>query len=121
PRLVIVDEAAMAPDDLHIALSPMLAVGGGRLVLLSTPLGMRGFFYEQWAGDDPSWERIKVTAAQCPRIAPAFLEGERQRLGERWFRQEYECSFEQSVDQVFSTGSILDAFSSDEEPLFGAA
>src|SRR5262249_21133074 len=48
PRLVVVDEAALGPDGLFAALLPMLAVGGGRLLCLTTPAGMRGFFYEQW-------------------------------------------------------------------------
>ncbi|MBI2401439.1 MAG: terminase, partial [Gemmatimonadetes bacterium] len=35
--LLIIDEAARVSDELYAALRPMLAVGGGRLVLLSTP------------------------------------------------------------------------------------
>jgi len=35
--LLIVDEAARTPDALYQAARPMLAVSGGRLVLLSTP------------------------------------------------------------------------------------
>ena len=39
--LVVEDEAAFCGDDLYIALRPMLAVSGGRLILMSTPNGRR--------------------------------------------------------------------------------
>ena len=47
--MLILDEAARVPDELYAALRPMLAVGGGRLVLLSTPFGKRGFFWREWS------------------------------------------------------------------------
>jgi hypothetical protein len=72
----------------------MLAVARGRMVLLSTPCGKRGFFYDTWTNGSPTWHRIEVPASQVPRIAPDFLEEERRSLGESWFRQEYCCSFE---------------------------
>lgn len=119
-RLLIVDEAAMAPDSLFIAVSPMLAVSHGRMILLSSPLGKRGFFYEAWENPLATWRRFKVTADDCPRITPEFLEEEKHNMGERWWRQEYFCSFEETIDQVFSTESILAAFDSDTAPLFGS-
>jgi tRNA(Met) C34 N-acetyltransferase TmcA len=42
--LLVIDEAARAPDSLYKALRPMLAVSGGDLWLLSTPRGRTGFF-----------------------------------------------------------------------------
>lgn len=66
-------------------------VSRGLLLALSTPFGQRGWFHEAWQGDG-DWERVKVTAEQCPRIPAAFPAEERQALGERWFRQEYLCS-----------------------------
>jgi hypothetical protein len=62
-----------------------------------------------------------VPAADCPRIPPAFLEQERQSMGERWYAQEYLCSFEDVIDQVFSSESIFGAVSDEVQPLFGAA
>jgi hypothetical protein len=49
-RLLAIDEAAWVPDDLYLAVRPMLAVSDGRLVALSTPHGTRGWFYEAWRG-----------------------------------------------------------------------
>jgi hypothetical protein len=118
-RLLIIDEAAMVQDDLFVAVSPMLAVSQGRLLALSTPLGKRGWFYDSWENSQDPWERVRVTAEDCPRIDRAFLAQEKRTLGERWYRQEYLCSFEETIDQVFSTESVLAAFDSTVEPLFG--
>ncbi len=118
--LLVIDEAARVDDALYYSVRPMLAVSGGRLVMLSTPFGRRGAFYEAWQNGGASWQRTMITAHDCPRISPAFLEEERQALGERWFNQEYECSFEEIEGQVFSSDSIDRAFISDEAPfVFG--
>src|SRR5829696_4582619 len=45
--LLIVDEAARVADELYFAVRPMLAVSGGTLMMLSTPWGKRGVFYEE--------------------------------------------------------------------------
>jgi phage terminase large subunit-like protein len=46
PALVVLDEAAYINDALYTALRPMLAVSGGRFIMLSTPNGRRGCFYD---------------------------------------------------------------------------
>lgn len=117
-KLLILDEAARIPDELLVATSPMRAVSKGRMIALSTPLGRRGWFYEAWNGEGADWRKIRATACDCPRIKPQTLDSERRILGERMFKQEYECSFEEIEDQYFSTQSIEDAFASDVEPLF---
>src|SRR5918992_4138685 len=66
--LLVVDEAARVDDSLYYAVRPMLAVSGGSLMMLSTPFGKRGAFYEEWTGGE-GWERYRVTAEECPRIS----------------------------------------------------
>lgn len=90
--LLILDEAAGIPDDLYGAVRPMLAVSKGRLVLMSTPRGERGFFYDTWTKSD-GWEKIEVPWHDCPRIDPAFIEEERRERSGAWVAQEYECKF----------------------------
>src|SRR5262249_35974629 len=87
-RLLVIDEAARVPDHLYRTVRPMLAVSSGRMVLLSTPCGKRGFFYDTWTSGGPTWHRIEVPASEVPRIAPDFLDEERRTLGDSWFRQE---------------------------------
>jgi hypothetical protein len=117
-RLLIIDEAARVPDDLYRAVRPMLAVSGRRLVLLSSPFGKRGFFFEEWTNGGPGWERFEVPATMVPRIPADFLREERRALGV-WYPQEYECQFLDTVNQVFSYETVMAALSANVTPLFG--
>ena len=118
--LIIEDEAARVSDDLYRAIRPMLAISNGKLVLASTPHGKRGHFFEEWTHGGDTWERVMVTAPDCPRISAAFLDEERRSMGEQWFNQEYLCSFSDTSSQVFSYDLVIGALSSDILPLFGA-
>lgn len=117
-RLLIVDEAAWVLDPLYYAVRPMLAVSGGRLVLMSTPFGKRGFFHHEWTEGGPGWKRIEVTAEQCPRIPSPFLAKERERMPEWRYAQEYGCQFRDTDEQLFGYELVSGAFSDDVRPLF---
>jgi hypothetical protein len=112
-RRIIVDEAARIDDSLYLAARPMLAVSGGSLMLLSTPFGKRGTFYEAWTGGGESWERYEITADDVPRIDETFLEEERRALGELWFEQEYYAKFTDAEWQLFSSKAIEEMFVDD--------
>jgi len=124
--LIIVDEAAMVTDMLVNAISPMLAVSGGRLLALSTPKGKRGWFYEAWdkgpvydrKTNPRGWMKIKAIATDCPRITPDFLAEELARMGERQYSQEYMGEFLETTGAAFSQESIDRAFDTEVEPLF---
>ncbi|MCK9570648.1 phage terminase large subunit [Candidatus Pacearchaeota archaeon] len=90
--LLVLDEAAGIPSDLYGAVRPMLAVSKGRLVLMSTPRGEQGFFYETWT-KSTGWEKVEVPWDKCPRIDPSFIEEEKRERGSAWVAQEYECKF----------------------------
>jgi hypothetical protein len=117
--LLIVDEAARVDDALYFAVRPMLAVSGGALMMLSSPAGRRGVFYEEWT-EGMGWERYEIPAAEVPRISEEFLEEERRALPLRIFRQEYECSFEETDDQLFSYEDVEGAITDEVAPLFGS-
>src|SRR5580704_5353823 len=116
--LIIEDEASRVDDLLYKSVRPMLAVSGGRLILMSTPYGKRGHFFEEWTTGGNSWERIECKATDCPRIPKQFLAEERASLGEWWFRQEYLCEFGETHDNVFSYDLVMKAISDDVKPLF---
>src|SRR5215204_526728 len=116
--LLVVDEASRVADELYFAVRPMLAVSGGALLMLTTPHGKRGVFYEEWTGG-AGWNRYEVPAEECPRISPEFLEEEQDALPSWVYRQEYECSFEETEDQVFTTEMVERAVTSEVTPLFG--
>ena len=111
-RLLAVDEAAWVPDDLYLAVRPMLAVSQGRLIALSTPHGNRGWFYEAWRGEEP-WERYEVPATSCPRISAEFLEEEKRSMGQWWYDQEYACVFLDAETQAFRREDVEAAFTED--------
>ena len=117
-NLIIEDEASRVPDELYRATRPMLAVSGGRLIMMSTPFGKRGHFFDEWTDGGDTWERVQVKASECPRISPEFLEEERASLGDWWYRQEYLCSFEETLDQVFSYDLVMAAITAEVQPLF---
>ena len=114
--LIIEDEAAVVPDDLYESVRPMLAVSGGRIVLLSTPRGKRGHFFQEYENGGDAWHRERITAADCPRIDPAFLAEEKKRAGSYWFEQEYNVQFVDVDDQYFSTDLVEGAVSADIVP-----
>lgn len=114
--LLVVDEASRVDDALYQAVRPMLAVSGGRIVLLSTPFGKRGFFFEVWSTGGAAWHRTEVTADECPRIPREWLAEERKQIGDFWFEQEYLCQFKDDVTAVFSYESIQGAMSDALEP-----
>jgi hypothetical protein len=118
PTLIVEDEAAYVADSFYWAIRPMLAVSDGRMVLMSSPNGKRGHFYDEWSDGGEDWHRVEVPATECPRITEAFLASERRALGETWFRQEYLCEFADVVDAVFRTEDIERAVTDEVKPLF---
>jgi hypothetical protein len=118
PSLIVEDESARVTDDLYLALRPMLAISQGQHILMSTPFGKRGHFFDAWENGGGSWDRIMVTASDCPRITPAFLEDERQSMPALWYAAEYLCEFTETQDSVFNYDDVRSAMSSDIAPLF---
>jgi hypothetical protein len=117
--LIIEDEAARVDDSLYYSVRPMLAVSHGDYILMSTPFGKRGHFYETWENSD-EWEKIEVPATEIPTITPEFLDSERKALGDWWFQQEYMCKFQDAIGSLFSFDDIQAAFKDEIQPLFGA-
>lgn len=116
PDIVVIDEASRVEDETYMALRPMLAVSEhGRLVMLTTPFGKRGFFYEEFENNQEGWERYRVPATEAPRISEEFLAQERRALGEEWFQQEYMCKFVEGAANAFRHSDILGAFDVPQE------
>jgi Terminase large subunit, T4likevirus-type, N-terminal len=119
-NLLLLDEASRVDDDLYFATRPMLAVSGGALMMLSTPAGRRGVFWEEWTGA-LGWERYEIPIENVPRISEEFLAEERRALPTRIFDQEYRCQFVELDDAVFSLDDVDSAFTDEVQPLFGEA
>jgi len=109
--LLIADEAAYIPEAVWLAVTPMLAVskkvrGFGWIILLSTPFGKGGYFYNSFTDDD--FRSFHVSSEDCKRIPKDFLKKEQQRMTKAQYRQEYQGEFTDEWNQFFQTQLIKD-------------
>lgn len=103
--LLVIDEASRVPDALYASVRPMLAVSGGRLIVLSTPFGKRGWFYEACKKQE-NWDYYEIPATECPRITEEFLRDEEEAYGWYWIQQEFFCKFHDTVESAFRAEDI---------------
>ncbi|MEM1583141.1 MAG: terminase family protein [Nitrososphaerota archaeon] len=104
---VYVDEVAMFRNDMEIkaAVIPIIAGKSGRLSLISTPKGRRGWFYEAWVSGVYSKHRIHYT--DSPHITSEDLEGLRKTLSHIAWMQEMEMEFLEELNSLFPTELIF--------------
>jgi hypothetical protein len=117
--LLIVDEAAAVQDMDYFGILPALIATRGEQVLLSTPRGKRGFFWEIWHGGDDGrhdgrgrhdgdddWQRVMVRSDEVSRIRDEDLLVFRAAMPEEFFRQEFFCEFLDTEGGLFSYDDI---------------
>jgi len=102
--LLIADEAAFISEAVWVALIPMLAVTQGKLILLSTPFGKGGYFYECFG--DKDYIHFHINSEHCPRIPKTFLDKEKARMSKMEYAQEYLGEFIEEFTQFFKTELI---------------
>jgi hypothetical protein len=120
--LIVLDEASRIDDQLIAGLRPMQAVAKGcRFIVMSTPFGRRGYFFERWQSPDPGWLKIEIPAERCPRIPADFLTEQERELGPLLYRQEYQCEFVDDAEALFASEMVEAAFDPSVRPLFDAA
>ena len=110
--MLIADEAAYIPETVWNAVIPMIAVsrkarGMGWLVLLSTPFGKGGYFYDSFTNKD--FKSFHVSSEDCRRIPQDFLAKEKRRMTKVEYRQEYMGEFTDEWHQFFPTALVKDA------------
>src|SRR5262249_46881498 len=101
-RLIVIDQASRVDDSWLQAVRPMMATNPDAVLLaLTTPHGRRGWFFEAWHDESPDtpWTKIRVAAADCPRITQAFLDEEKKALGPTMFESEYGLLFHDAETQ----------------------
>src|SRR3990167_2052284 len=107
--LLICDEAAYIPEEVWKAVVPMIAVSRklrklGFIILLSTPFGKGGYFFNSFNDDD--FRSFHISSEKCERIPKEFLLKEKQRLSKQEYAQEYLGEFIDDFRQYFSTELI---------------
>jgi len=113
PRMIVVDEAAFASEAVFKALEPMLTVSNGTFILLSTPNGQTGYFYDQWHAEDSPWTKLKGSLERCPRVNLAAIEAMRKTTAKEVFAQEFECKFVASGGQIISLETLRKCYRDD--------
>ena len=102
--LLIADEAAFIPEEVWTAVTPMLAVTKGDIILLSTPFGKGGYFFRCF--EDETFTSFHVSSEDCPRISKDFLDQEKKRMSRLQYAQEYLGEFVDELRRFFSTELI---------------
>ena len=107
--LLIVDEAAYVLETVWNSILPMIAVsrevrGFGWIILLSTPFGKGGFYFNSFS--DPDFRSWHVSSEDCSRISKSFLLKEKRRMSKAEYRQEYLGEFTDDWNQFFKTELI---------------
>jgi cytochrome c-type biogenesis protein CcmE len=112
--LLVVDEAAAVPDMDYYGILPALIATRGEQVLLSTPRGKRGFFWELWHSED-DWQRVMIRSDEVERIQREDLVVFRQTMPEAFFRQEFYCEFLDTEGGLFSYDDVEAALRAGDE------
>jgi len=107
--ILIADEAAFIPEMVWLAIKPMIAVskklrGLGWEILLSTPFGKGGYYYNSFTDDD--YKSVHVSSEDCRRIPTDFLRKEKRRLSKWEYAQEYLGDFVDEFSQFFGSDLI---------------
>ncbi|MEM2003153.1 MAG: terminase family protein [Nitrososphaerota archaeon] len=114
-HLVYVDEAAMFSNDADIRQAVVFATTatGGRITLISTPKGRRGWFYEAYQSG--KWSVHRIHYSQAPHISRQEIEEMRKALSDLDWRQEMELEFLDEAAALFPYELILSCIE-DYEP-----
>ncbi len=119
--LLLVDEAALVPDDLLLgaAIPTTAARPNARIILASSALTAYGGFYDHVALGEGGSEHIctyRWRLADCEWITPSAVAAARESMSELRFAAEYEGRFAGSADALFSR-EVLDRATADYLPL----
>lgn len=96
---IFVDEAAPMSEEIFTAIIPALSVTKGTIDVASTPRGKEGFFYKCSLRED--FKKFYVSAEDCPRHDPKFLEQQKKNMSELEYAQEYLAVFLDELRRIF--------------------
>ena len=118
PAMVIIDEASRVPDELYLAMRPMLVSGDGDLWLMSTPCGQARVLLRGVGGRRSDVDAGGGAGDGGSADAAGGAGGRAAAMGDAWFRQEYLCEFVQADDAVFREEDVYACLRDDVPPLF---
>lgn len=117
--LLLYDEAAFIPDEVY-ASTLAIAEADAKTILISTPGGKSGKFYEMYHDREmyPEVERIRACSLDLPRMAK-LVERQRKVLSKHEFEVEHGLSFMGGGHQFFDTKAVEAAFTDTPELKLG--
>lgn len=110
--LLIADEAAFIPGDVWPAVIPMLATTGGKVILLSTPFGDKGYFYDCFRDKNFRQWHINAEIVAQARTEPQksymlqHQEEQKRKMSMLQYAQEYLGEFVSDFRRIFSDAII---------------
>ena len=119
--LLLVDEAALVPDDLLLgaAIPTTAARSDARIVLASSAITASGAFFDQVMLGEQGSEHVRShrwKLADCGWITPSAIAAARESMSDLRFRAEYEGEFAGSADALL-TRDVIDRATADYLPL----
>lgn len=116
---LLFDEAAFIPDEVYGA-TLSIAEDNARTILISTPGGKSGKFYDMWTKHDqyPEVERIRACSLDIPRMAK-FVEKQRKISSTFEFEVEHGLAFMGGGHQFFDSRAIERAYTDTPELKLG--
>lgn len=119
----MLDEAARVEDDIFASVLPMVG-SAGAIWALSTPWGARGWFWELHDGAQAhvnGWQRHLVDVHASDQYDEVRIAEVRASVPRFTFASDYECRFEDSDAQLFSSDDVRAAVAAGAAvtPLFG--
>lgn len=107
-NLLIADEAAFIHKEVWPAVVPSLSTTGGKIILLSTPLGSTGYFYDCYHDDSfKTWHINAEDVANC-RLEPQkswmreHQNKQKEIMSQLQYAQEYLGEFVDEFQRMFS-------------------
>lgn len=94
------DEAAHIFQDVWHAVIPMLTTTGGDIILLSTPKGREGYFYDCYK-DEENFTTFHINAEEVAESRPEPLKSNMQKLHALAKEQMTKREYEQEIQGLF--------------------
>ena len=99
-NIIIIDEAAFVNERVWSAITPIISVSHGKMILLSTPHGRKGYYYNCFS--DKDYTSFHVSALDCPRHTKEFLDKAEARMTKVEFATEYLGEFIDELREYFT-------------------
>jgi len=120
PHLILLDEAAFAPEALFTAITPSVAATHGAIHMISSPNGRAGRFFDAFEGKSRDvWTSQRVRWTDCPRITQDQMDIEKIAMGDLYWRQEFMAEFVQPMGAFFGHSALLSLEEEEAEDLTG--